>query len=366
MSVRIASLGVGIAALVGSAAPVAATPPAAMPAAGTSSSVMTAPGTSVSVMTYNVHGVPWPVAEDRSSALSAIAAQLRQMRAAGRQPGIVALQESFVPDAKAIGAAAGYRYVAFGAPAEAVAAPETAQDRQFVADGSMLRGERVGKHVGSGLAIFSDYPILAVRRISYPVCAGYDCLANKGAMAALIAVPGVAGPVTVIDTHLNSNGATGVAEPRALYAYRRQIDVLSQFISSVARPGGTMLVAGDFNVGRDIARRAYFAQHMFGGPTALTGGSLKCRESRTCLVTQPADIAFSTGRAKDFLLYRPSIGAAVRPLALSAPFGRGPDNAMLSDHIGVMVRYRIDGLAPRPVPGSALASRRAKTAATRA
>ena len=341
MSGRIVNLVVGIAALAGSVAPAAATQP----------------GPSVSLMTYNVHGVPWPVADDRSSALAAIAAQLRTMRAEGRQPGIVALQESFVPDAKAIGAAAGYRYVAFGAPAEATADPETPADRRFVADGSMLRGERVGKHVGSGLAIFSDYPILAVRRISYPVCAGYDCLANKGAMAALIAVPGVAGPVTVIDTHLNSNGATGVSEPRALYAYRRQIDILSGFINAVARPGGTMLVAGDFNVGRDIERRAYFAQHMFGGPVALTGGSLKCRESRTCLVTQPADIAFSTGRAKDFLLYRPSNGVDIRPLALSAPFGRGPDNAMLSDHIGVMVRYRIDGLA-RAMPGGTFASRR--------
>ncbi|MEG3084585.1 endonuclease/exonuclease/phosphatase family protein [Sphingomonas sp. PB2P12] len=351
MSGRMASLVVGIAALAGSVAPAQAT----------------LPGASVSVMTYNVHGVPWPVADDRSSALTAIAAQLRAMRAAGRQPGIVALQESFVPDAKAIGAEAGYRYVAFGAPAEAIAAPETAQDRKFVADGSMLRGERVGKHVGSGLAIFSDYPILAVRRISYPVCAGYDCLANKGAMAALIAVPGIASPVAVIDTHLNSNGATGVSEPRALYAYRRQIDALSGFIRSVARPGGTMLVAGDFNVGRDMERRTYFAQHMFGGPVALTGGSLKCRESRTCLVTQPADIAFSTGRAKDFLLYRPSNGADIRPLALSAPFGRGPGNTMLSDHIGVMVNYRIDGLARPALPGSTLASRRAvKGAAGRA
>ena len=344
MSSRNGKLVVGLAALT-----------ASMAAATGAAAAATDTGSTVSVMTNTVHGVPWPIADDRPRALAAIAAQLRAMRAAGRQPGIVAVQESFVADAKAIGAAAGYRYVAFGADADAAADPTTPADRSFVADGSIWRGERVGKHVDSGLAIFSDYPILAVRRISYPVCAGYDCLANKGAMAALIAVPGVAGPVTVIDTHLNSNGATGVSEPRALYAYRRQIDMLSDFIGSMARPGGTMLVAGDFNVGRDVARRAYFVQHMFGGTVPLIGGSLTCRQSRTCLVTQRADIAFSTGRAKDWLMYRPSTDIAIRPLALSAPFGRGPGNTMLSDHIGVMVRYALD--AHRPAGTETLASR---------
>ncbi len=334
-----------LAVLVGSGSPVAATATAVRPV------------TTVSVMTYNVHGLPWPVAEDRGASLSAIATQLRAMRSAGRQPGIVALQEAFVPDAKAIGAAAGYRYVAFGAPSDDAAPAKTSGDRQFVAAGSMRYGEGVGKHVGSGLAIFSDYPILAVRRVSYPVCAGYDCLANKGAMAALIAVPGVAGPVTVVDTHLNSNGATGVSEPRALYAYKRQIDVLSDFVGAMARQGGTMLVAGDFNVGRDVERRAYFAQHMFGRSLTLTGGSLQCRTSPACRVTQRADIALSTGRAKDWLMYHPASTVSVRPLSLSAPFGHDGGNPMLSDHVGVMIDYQLAGSGRRPLPSAVLTRR---------
>ncbi|WP_380785352.1 endonuclease/exonuclease/phosphatase family protein [Sphingomonas sp. R86521] len=341
MSVRIGNVGLCAIALVACAAP----------------AIASDPQRTVSVLTYNVHGLPWPVAEDRSVSLSAIAAQFRAMRAAHRQPDIVALQEAFVPDAKAIGIAAGYRYIAFGAPAEAAADATTANDRRFVAEGSMFRGERVGKHVGSGLAIFSDYPILAVRRVSYPVCAGYDCLANKGAMAALIAIPGVARPVTVINTHLNSNGATGVSQPRALYAYRRQIDLLSSFIGSVARPETSILVAGDFNVGKDIARRRYFAEHMFGGPVALTGGSLQCRMSRACLVSQPADIAISTGRAKDWLMYHASNALSIRPLGLSAPFGRDAANAMLSDHIGVMLTYALGNVGIRAKPLLALAAR---------
>ena len=58
----------------------------------------------------------------------------------------------------------------------------------------------------SGLAIFSDYPILDTRRMVFPagLCAGYDCLAAKGAMTARIAVPGVEQPVEIVTTHLNS------------------------------------------------------------------------------------------------------------------------------------------------------------------
>lgn len=320
---RISHLAVGLATFAVTAAP-------AMPAPR--SPVM-------SVMTYNVHGLPWPIAEDRAASLSAIATQLRAMRAAGHQPDIVALQEAFVPDAKAIGLAAGYRYIAFGAPAEDSASATTPDDRRFVAVGSMLRGERAGKHVGSGLAIFSEYPIVGVRRMSYPICAGYDCLANKGVLAASIAVPGIVGPVTFIDTHLNSNGAAGVLEPRALYAYERQIDLLNGFIESVARSDGTILVAGDFNVGRDVARRSYFAQRMFRGPIALTFGTRQCQKTPLCQVKQPADVAQSTGRAKDWLMYRSSNAVSIRPICLSAPFGHNSASAMLSDHVGIMITF---------------------------
>lgn len=338
MTRRTVHLLVCVAALLGFAASV----PATASAAGSK--------TTVSVMTYNVHGLPWPIADDRPASLSAIATQLRDMRSVGHQPGIVALQEAFVPDAKAIGAAAGYRYVAFGAPAEASAKAETFGDRLFGSAGSMLHGEGVGKHVGSGLAIFSDYPILAVRRISYPVCAGYDCLANKGAMAAEIAIPGVAGNVTVIDTHLNSNGATGVSEPRALYAYKRQIDLLSAFIGSTTRAGNATLVAGDFNVGRDPNRRAYFAQRLFGGPLALTSGSLRCRTLPDCHVAEPADVALSTRRAKDWLMYHASDAMLIHPRALGAPFGHDGSGAMLSDHVGVVITYDL----AMPVAGKSL------------
>ena len=299
-----------------------------------------APARDVTLMTYNVHGLPWPIVEDRSAALAAIGNQLRAMRRHADAPDIVAVQEAFVDDAKAIGRTAGYRYAAFG-PAEDAPAMVPRVDDGFVADGSRMVGERLGKHVDSGLAIFSDYPILAVRRMAYPTCAGYDCLANKGALAALIAIPGVATPVIVVDTHLNSNGASGTPSTRAIQAYRRQIDLLAAFITSLGAGTRPVLVAGDFNVGRDLARRAQFDMRMLGGGAALQAAVATCRVAPECPVAEPAGIAESIARGKDWLMYRSSPRVAITPTGLAAPFGRRPDGTMLSDHVGIEVRYRI-------------------------
>ena len=295
----------------------------------------------ITLMTYNVHGLPWPIVEDRSTELQAIGDQLKMMRERHVQPSIVAVQEAFVPEAKAIGRTAGYRYVAFG-PAEDADGALAPGDDGFVAQGSRLVGERLGKHVDSGLAIFSDYPILAVRRMAYPVCAGYDCLANKGALAALIAVPGIATPILVVDTHLNSNAASGAPNARAIYAYRRQLDLLSSFIAAMGAGDRPVLVAGDFNVGRDLARRAQFDLRMFGGNDLLQAAAVTCRSAPACPVAQPLAMAESLGRAKDWLMYRSSPTVGITPIALGAPFGRRADGAMLSDHIGIVAQYRIE------------------------
>ena len=49
----------------------------------------------LSVLTYNVKGLPWPLASGRPEAFSAMADRLRDMRAEGRNPHIVVLQEAF-------------------------------------------------------------------------------------------------------------------------------------------------------------------------------------------------------------------------------------------------------------------------------
>jgi endonuclease/exonuclease/phosphatase family metal-dependent hydrolase len=317
-------------------------------AAGTASA-MAQPAPTTTLLTYNVKGLPWPIASERSAALNSIAEQLLALRRQGRQPHLVALQEAFVPEAKAIGRVAGYRYEAYGPPqSEAPQSVATAQDRRFLGDASFMLGERAGKRVDSGLAIFSDYPIVAVRRMVYPVCAGYDCLANKGALAVLIAVPGLAAPLTVIDTHLNSGTASGAPRARSTYAYRRQVEALRVFISSVAPSGSGILLAGDFNVGNHADRRGYFFRRMLGSETGLFAVEQACGRGMRCAAGSPGGVAESIRHGKDWLLYRASGSLMPKPTDLAAPFGRAADGSMLSDHIGVTVTYSFNS-ADRPV-----------------
>ena len=298
----------------------------------------------LSLMTYNVQGLPWPLASGRPAAMIAIASRLRAMRLANRQPDVVALQEAFGDDAKAIGRAAGYRYMAVGpgaADGSTLALNEA--DRRFLVRGSMLDGEGIGKRLDSGLVIFSDYPIVAVQRIVYPVCAGYDCLANKGALAATILGPG-GHPVAVLDTHLNSGHASGVPKPRRYYAYGRQIAQVAAFAAAIEATGVPLLLAGDFNVGHDPVRRRYFAKWLDSTHRAPGVAFAACSADPGCALTATPSLAESLHRAKDWLMYRASATMAIRPIAFGAPFGRDSDGAMLSDHIGIAASYVLEPL----------------------
>ena len=66
----------------------------------------------LSVMTYNVRGLPWPIAWGRADALAQIGDRLAALRRAGRQPHILLLQEAFTPEARAIAARAAERATA--------------------------------------------------------------------------------------------------------------------------------------------------------------------------------------------------------------------------------------------------------------
>jgi len=301
------------------------------------------PNGALSVMTYNVEGLPWPVRLGRMKSLAAIGARLAQLRASALQPRIVLLQEAFTDDAKRIAATAGYRYVADG-PAAADRA-ETARrpdDIAFESQARAIKGERSGKWLGSGLRILSDYPILSIRREPFPgfACAGYDCLANKGMVMALVAVPGIAAPVAVVDTHLNSRHAAHVPVARSLYAYRAQIDALDSFLARNMPADSPLILGGDFNIGGDGERRAYMESRLArwigdAGNAAFD----RCSDDRNgCASTMSADARFSMARARDWQFTRVLPGGlAVK--AISTPFGHEGDGTMLSDHVGYIVLY---------------------------
>src|SRR4051794_1437093 len=81
----------------------------ARPAAG-----QAAPAHDVSILTYNIEGLPWPLAVGRPAAFIAIENRLRELRSSGRQPQVLVLQEAFTRQAKAVGANSGYPFVAMG------------------------------------------------------------------------------------------------------------------------------------------------------------------------------------------------------------------------------------------------------------
>lgn len=300
----------------------------------------------LSVMTYNIEGLPWPVRLGREAAFTRIGGRLRALRLLGEQPHIVVLQEAFTDGAKRIGIEGGYRYIVNGPDRSWVAAPDTTEaDRAFQRDASFLSGERSGKLLDSGLQILSDYPILSVRRMAFPTCAGFDCLANKGAVLAMIAVPGLNEPIAVVDVHLNSRHASHVADDRSLYAYRRQIDALDHFLADNVKFGTPLMIAGDFNVGPRPARQAYFTAHLRKwseqAPGGVTDALRRCSVSPAICGAMPSDAAFSMARARDWELSIPGRRAELAVDGLSVPFGHEIDDRMLSDHVGYVAYYDV-------------------------
>ncbi|QJU56587.1 endonuclease/exonuclease/phosphatase [Sphingomonas sp. AP4-R1] len=319
------------------------------------------PADALSILTYNVEGLPWPVRSGRDEAAARIAERLRGLRAKGAQPHIVVVQEAFGAAQRAIGAHAGYRYIVEGPGADvrnrAAEAAADRTDRAYMASGSRLMGEGSGKWAGSGLLIFSDFPILGVTSTVFPdhACAGLDCLANKGAMIALVAVPGAPQPIALVATHLNAKTASGVSEARYARAFARQVDVLGAFLRAHLPPGLPYVMAGDTNIGRGSTRAGQFAAMLGslarpdGHPPIRTALVACLRRRGGCSVDAPEDARASRDKGKDLQIYAAGSVTALRPTAVTVPFGTEADGSMLSDHIGYAVRYAVER-----VPGSGL------------
>ncbi|MEJ2459161.1 MAG: endonuclease/exonuclease/phosphatase family protein [Novosphingobium sp.] len=295
-----------------------------------------------------IKGLPWPKASDRDAAAENIASQLADLRRAGCQPHVVAVQEAFSSAAKNIGQNSGYRYVAWGPRQSDLGAPATRkEDRRFVSDARFLKGETLGKYADSGLAIFSDFPILRVTRVPFPsfACAGYDCLANKGVLAVALDVPGHERPLVVINTHLNSRKAARVSGQRSLFAFKRQVDTLAQVVGGLPRSAG-LIVAGDFNVGRALNRSSYLRDHVFAPDHFLVAASEEDDGNGERRLGNPAPASAPTLlRTKSLLVFSPQID----PIGEPRLFGQMGNGRMLSDHIGITRQFLIRRSGEAPV-----------------
>jgi hypothetical protein len=251
----------------------------------------------LSVMAYNIEGLPWPLAPDRSAAFSGIEERLRDLRLRGQQPQVLVLEEAFTPGARAVGRASGYRSVAVG---------------------------KGGMAFGSGLEIATELPILGVKRFTYRDCAGFDCLAAKGALLATIGLAkGV--QLQIAATHLNSHKASGSDDSHANQAYFAQVDELSRFILANRDPKLPLLVVGDFNT-YPPTRRAYLA-----------------RESQLWRADDALDrMGVNVWRGKDRQFFASGGSVSVKPLGITIPFGREADGTMISNHVGYAIHYRLD------------------------
>lgn len=298
-----------------------------------------APADEVSVLTYNVKGLPWPLATEREEPLRRIATGLQQLCGDAERPDVVVLQEAFGEAADDFVRRAGYRYVLRGPNADDAELPSSGSwDERFSEEASIMLGEGLDRYLDSGLVILSDRPIELVARGVFPedACAGYDCLAAKGVVLAQITL-GEGLPVLLVgNTHMNAKNSSGAAPERQLQAYRRQVDLAAEFVRQYRDDRLPFVFSGDFNMGTVRERR----DHLFA--SALDVGDEN--DGLRVLASQghrSVGIDEVIRHGADYQFYFSSPQWSLEATKTSIPFGAANANKELSDHVGFVVRYRL-------------------------
>lgn len=285
--------------------------------------------TELSVLTYNVRGLPWPVASGRGDALRRIGQELATLREEGRQPDVVLIQEGFRREIAELVRASGYAYWARGPRAG------------------------LGKLASGGLHVLSDAAIIDVVSVAYRHCAGLDCLANKGVMLVRVAPEGASVPIDIVNTHMNSRTASRAPPAQALAAHRQQTDQLIAFINAHHDAAAPMLVGGDFNV-RNAPQRYYY--QALARPYTVV--SEYCSQAGSGCGAGAADTATEQPwlRSQDLQAFAANTAVQIHPARTETLFTARPGKAALSDHDGYLVRYQL-AWTPQATSQTALAFR---------
>jgi endonuclease/exonuclease/phosphatase family metal-dependent hydrolase len=299
----------------------------------------------LSVLTYNVRGLPWPVAWDRPAALREISGRLAMMRQERDHPKVVVLQEAFIDEAKALGDAAGYPYQVLGPYLRENGVSGSEREVGAGPAKRWYRGETQGTPLDSGLIVLSDYPVLSVVRESFPDgnCAGFDCLAAKGVLLVRLELP-QGGTAEVLTTHFNSRGASRAPVEDSQTAYEAQARFLTDFVRRNHDPRLPLVMAGDFNMGPRPMRIATLFGQLQKFPKAAGGirDALKVRlDSRDPVLNGSQDAATIRHCARDMQFMLNGDHGRIQAVASHIPFGTEPDGSALSDHIGFTIYYRI-------------------------
>jgi endonuclease/exonuclease/phosphatase family metal-dependent hydrolase len=305
--------------------------------------------TTLDVLTYNIEGLGWPARTHRAKQLAEIGARLDALRQAGQAPDLVLFQEAFSEPAKAAVRQSGYPAIVHG--------PRRGQHHRMANDvedlegagrRSIKRGEIGVKFAGSGLAVASRFPITthAGKPFGSRSCAGLDCLSNKGALFARVAIPGVPDPIDVFDTHMNSRKASKAPRSESLPVHHAEAHELASFIEALRDDDHPTLLGGDFNMRHSEARFDFLEPLM-----RMTLVERYCHDPAAgCDIRMSFDGDAPWMDTEDLQFFGSGTRVQVRPIRIDTLFDGRKDSPRLSDHDGFRVTYELTwraALTPR-------------------
>ncbi len=298
----------------------------------------------VSVLIYNVAGLPWPVRSGTGTAIKRIARAFEE-RLEPAPPNFLLLQEAFIPRASRLYAKAGYSNFVRGPKRGATQTLEIAgPDKRFLAARRFGKGERLGKITNSGLVLATNQTIATatIEPFGPNSCAGFDCLSNKGMMLVEVDIPGMPEPLFILNTHLNSRGASGVPDARSVKAHKQQVREMEALLARDWRGRGPLIYAGDFNARNAPDRFDHKEAHLPG-----VWAHRFCHARRDlCDVRMSWDRDDPWLDTQDLQGYARGQRVGIRPILIQAMFDDPVDGKMLSDHDALLVAYRLTWRPP--------------------
>ena len=207
-----------------------------------------------------------------------------------------------------------------------------------------VRGPRAfPKPVSSGIRILSKFPVLSSAQVSFCDCTAADCFSKKGAVIAVLELPG-GEHLNVVTTHLDAGTRDSVRISQMLQ--------IKSLLDTYADPDAPLLFAGDFNFNDRsegyekmmelfLASDTWLATHDSTEP----GYTYDAYENR---YARDYSIQTNTPLMKDridFVLYRSGRSMGLHPTRSEILFRSEP---LYSDHYGIEAEFEL-----RPLTRSA-------------
>lgn len=252
--------------------------------------------------------MPWT----DTSTLGDIGRALRQRRAQGTAPHVVAIQEGFHVDIINLINEAGYPYRKDGPGA-------------------------TFSRAGSGLIILSEFPIVgsASHVYDHANSEGFDWDANKGVQYVQIRLPGMPQYFELLNTHLQAD-YNDAFDPLYLTqaARRRQIVEMADFFWRVNSRSGPLAFVGDFNTNTTLGE-----YYNILGRTFLFDAAETCSFWGTCRIN--TDLRREISDGLDHHFYRSGDRVTMAAASYERTFTQPVGGRKLSDHDGIEVEYAL-------------------------